>query len=70
MPSIKVTIKVVLHKLPPMDNYGQLYSLMLYVRFISYCISLSENVALVFPFYHLFLAKLIKINKNQQRKKK
>lgn len=68
MPSIKVTIKVVLHKLPPMDNYGQLYSLMLYVRFISYCISLSENVALVFPFYHLFLAKLIKIRKERKNK--
>lgn len=68
MPSIKVTIKVVLHKLPPMDNYGQLYSLMLYVRFTSYCISLSENVALVFPFYHLFLAKLIKIRKERKNK--
>lgn len=68
MPSIKVTIKVVLHKLPSMDNYGQLYSLMLYVRFISYCISLSENVALVFPFYHLFLAKLIKIRKERKNK--
>lgn len=68
MPLIKVAIKVVLHKLPSMDNYGQLYSLMLYVRFTSYCIFLSENVALVFPFYHLFLAKLIKISKERKNK--